>query len=819
LEDQPGHGGAWTRLADVQRRQGDAEGAVASEIKAAEAGDDAQAFFKAAQGARSVLGDKDKALALLERAYSIDHAHVEVVEALLDARLEVGDLERAAPLAYARVEHLERLESQGQGDKPAMIKASAVAGRCALRAGDRDGARKHLARARKLDASNFEVARLLADLQLESGQFEDALNAYQSVVLGATDLDDAARAEIYVKMSRCHREQAREPKAAMMLQRALEISPRHEGAIRSLIEVAGDTRARVDAQLRLITLIDGGHAQPKGENETSADEEALELRLAVAGDLGSELGRIDDAVEVIEAGLSKHGEEPSLLHQMLDLRTRGEAWHQACEVLKRLAALQDDPSAKSKYLYAGAVLLRDNVGDKDAALAVMREVLDADPDHEKAYKSSREMLEQKGDFKELSRLIRARLKALPEGANEKRAELFDALGALYEVELSDAETALAAYEQGIMFGRRGDAEAQNQRVRHAYELSLSMGKDSSEKSIELAQLLIARRPMDFDAYHQLFALFVTTGKRDGAVCVARALRFLKQANPKEQEVANAADSQRLAPRGTLTGEMWTQSLLHAEHDARLSELFSLIWAVLAVRNGQTHAHLGLNRADNETPSLQAKGLSQQLAHAGSVLDVALPEFFPRPGQPGGIKVGALVDGQAVVPTALAGGDALDTRDAATLAFRAGRAMARLSPANLPAVIVPNPQSLKDVVLGAWLAVDAGAAIPPESRGTATNVAEAINRLLPPTHKDHLRGSMGRVVEAGFEPARWLRGVEFTCTRAGLLMADSLDAAARTISVGSGELGGVPATDLVKDLVSYSVSASYLRLRKALKQAR
>ena len=51
------------------------------------------------------------------------------------------------------------------------------------------------------------------------------------------------------------------------------------------------------------------------------------------------------------------------------------------------------------------------------------------------------------------------------------------------------------------------------------------------------------------------------------------------------------------------------------------------------------------------------------------------------------------------------------------------------------------------------------------------------------------------------------------------MADSLDAAARTISVGTGELGGVPATDLVKDLVSYSVSAPYLRLRKALKQAR
>ena len=141
LEIDPGHARVWERLAEVQRRQGQVEAAVASDIKAAECGDDAEAFLKAARGARSVLGDKDRAIVLLERAYGIDHAHVEVVEALLDARLELGDLERAAPLAYARVEHLESLEAQGQGDRPAMIKASAAAGRCALRVGDRDGAR------------------------------------------------------------------------------------------------------------------------------------------------------------------------------------------------------------------------------------------------------------------------------------------------------------------------------------------------------------------------------------------------------------------------------------------------------------------------------------------------------------------------------------------------------------------------------------------------------------------------------------------------------------------------------------------------------
>jgi Tfp pilus assembly protein PilF len=819
LEIEPGRARVWDRLAEVQRRQGSADAAAQSEIRAAECGEDAGAFLKAARGARSVLGEKAQALNLLERAYAIDHHDPQIIEALLEARVEAGDLEKAAPLAYARVEHLEKLDTQGQGDRRALLSASALAGRCALRVGDRDGARKHLARARKLDASNFEVARLLADLQLESGQFEDALGAYQSVVLGATDLDDATRAEIYVKMSRCHREQDRDPKAAMMLQRALEIAPKHEGAIRALVEVAGDSQARVDAQQRLISLLDSGQGAAKGPDEGSIEEELLELRLAAAAGLADELDRGEEAAKLIEAGLEKHSDDPSLLHQLLELRTKAENWYAACEVLKSLAGLQEDPSAKAKYLYAGAVLLRDNVGDKDAALTLMREVLEADPLHDKAYRSSREMLEDKSDFKELSRMIRSRLKALPENASELRAELFDSLGALYEVDLHDPETALAAYEQAIMLGRRGEAEVQNKRVRHAYELAVEMGSDSSAKAIELAQLLIARRPMDFDAYHQLLRLFVAAKQRDGAVCVARALRFLKQATAQELELADAGDNQRVPPRGTLNAEQWRTGLLHPEHDPRLSEVFSLIWAVLAVRGGQTHAHLGLNRADKEQPSLQGNGVSKHIAHAAGVLDVALPELFTRPGQPGGIKVGALIDGQSVAPTALAGSDAIDARDEAALAFRCGRAMARMSPANLAALIVPNGPALKDVVLGSWLVVDPSAPLPADSRNSAANVAEAINRLLPASHKDHLGGAMGRVLEAGYEPARWLRGVEFTCTRAGLLMADSLDAAARTISVGSSDLGGVPATDLVKDLVAYSVSAQYLRLRKLLKQAR
>ena len=70
-----------------------------------------------------------------------------------------------------------------------------------------------------------------------------------------------------------------------MLQRALEIAPRHEAAIRALIEVATDTRSRVDAQLRLISLLEAGQAAPKGAEEGAADSRSRDGGLARSLDI------------------------------------------------------------------------------------------------------------------------------------------------------------------------------------------------------------------------------------------------------------------------------------------------------------------------------------------------------------------------------------------------------------------------------------------------------------------------------------------------------------------------------------------------------
>lgn len=810
LDLDPSRPRAWAQLADLQSQAGDAQAAAESRSRAAALSDDVELIVRAARGAVEDLGSPERALMLLTRARSFDPDHLEATDGLLRAALAAGDHAAARPLAEARIAQLDR---QRPDDNKAIVEVLGIAGRCALETGDADRAKELLARARSMDASNLDVARLLADLQLTAKEYSAALGGYQSVALGSVDLPKEDQAALYMQMAKCHAGLGQSAKEAVMYQRALELDPTHEAASRGLVAASDEPGAKVDAILRLEALL---ARAPMASDEIR--EERVEL-LREAGELcAGALDRVDDGVRHFQRALKLAPEDLGLLHGLLDLHTSHERWYEATEILEQLAELQDEGPAAAKYLYAAAVLIRDNVQKPDEALARMHKVLEVDPVHEKAFRYTVEALEASGDAKALSRVVRTRLKALPDDAVDSRVALFDMLGALYEVDLDDPKTALAAYEQAIVLAGDGEDEARQVRVRRAYELALELGEDEADKAIEMAQLVIARRPMDFDAYHALLRMFVNAGLRDSAVCVARALRFLKQANAQELELANAGDRGLNPPRGTMTGELWTHALLHAEHSPWISEVFAIIWAVISARTGQTHAHLGLQRDQKEAITAQSTGFARMLAHTCQTLDVPLPDLFLRPGQPGGAKVGALGDTQGVYATIIAGDDVLAKQDDRLTAFRAGRAVARVAPTNLLASVVPSSLSLRDALLGARLAVRPDAEVPADSHDAVTGTAASLQKMLPAAHRDHLGKIIDQVFARGIDTHRWLRGVEFTATRAGFLMSDSLEMSARVLSLGTADLAGVPPKDLIKDLVAYSVSGPYLRLRRQLKQS-
>jgi hypothetical protein len=59
---------------------------------------------------------------------------------------------------------------------------------------------------------------------------------------------------------------------------------------------------------------------------------------------------------------------------------------------------------------------------------------------------------------------------------------------------------------------------------------------------------------------------------------------------------------------------------------------------------------------------------------------------------------------------------------------------------------------------------------------------------------------------------WVRGVEITACRAGLLASDDITVASRMLSVDGRAIPGLSAADKVRDLAAYSVSQKFQALR-------
>ncbi len=558
-----------------------------------------------------------------------------------------------------------------------------------------------------------------------------------------------------------------------------------------------------------------------GSRGEQVQSERVEIIRRAASLYADELNRPADAITQLETVLEMLPGDPSVLHQMLEFCTDDERWVEAAAVLETLANLQDTAAMRVKYLYAGALIVRDQLDDHETTKIWLRKVLETDALHIKGFQAIVDLLRQNAEWRELSKVLRARLKSLPEtGAPDERGELMRQLGAVYEDHLEDPKTALTAYEQALRLAAspssQEDKEVNLESRRKLVTLCLSMGEKGGEAALPHVHALIAERPMEFEAYHRLVDLYSGMDRHDAAVCISRSLHFLKQATDKELALADSKgrEVRRGLARSAATRERWRQCVVHPLEDLRLSDLFSQIWHIVAAREGKTHAHLGVNADARVTVSLESDGIGGDIAHACQLLDVPVPDMFVQTGTLGGFSVHALAETSMVSPTLMVGDAAAAKQAQSSALFRAGRAVARVQPGHILASVLPHGVGLRNAVYGAVLMTHAGIAVPQATSEQAEIYRDQLKRHLPPARLEILKTVTLRVIEGGGADTKaWTQGVEFSAARMGFVLADSIEVAARVIL--QGEAKAVPSKEIIKDLVAFSVSEDYLRLRRAL----
>jgi hypothetical protein len=87
----------------------------------------------------------------------------------------------------------------------------------------------------------------------------------------------------------------------------------------------------------------------------------------------------------------------------------------------------------------------------------------------------------------------------------------------------------------------------------------------------------------------------------------------------------------------------------------------------------------------------------------------------------------------------------------------------------------------------------------------------------PMEIESLRKVVTKFVKSGEQAdlKKWIRSLELTANRAGFLLANDLETSARMIQADTGGVDDIPAKEKIKELVLFSVSEEYFRLRETL----
>lgn len=350
------------------------------------------------------------------------------------------------------------------------------------------------------------------------------------------------------------------------------------------------------------------------------------------------------------------------------------------------------------------------------------------------------------------------------------------------------------------------------------EVDLSdLGAPGAATDDDAATLMrrVRQNPRDAEALHAIFRQLTKAGEADRAWCTAHVLAFLGEANAEERALYTKHRATTLIrPTGAVEAAAWRRLLFHPEEEPIIGDIFAQVAS--AVLLGRVSAM----RRDKALPELDARKLQDpekstiqavRCFHWGAaILGMSAPPLLADPDRPGTVE---MLPG--IPPVSRLGRAALSGRSAAELAFLAGRHLSGYRQEHFLAALLASTKDLEDVFLAALAIGNPGMPLAAHVKQWVQPLAKAIEPLLEPQAIDSLRGQFLRFVEEGGRAnlARWSESVAKTGARAGLLLANDLEAAAKALALDTPTPDALEAK--VDDLIAFMMSERYTKLRRQI----
>jgi tetratricopeptide (TPR) repeat protein len=869
LELDAHHPIALETVAKLRESSGDSGAAVAAiEALAAKA---ATPEAKAEQWVRAAKllearGDKDGAIARYQQALDANPKDAIASAALRGAFAARGDTNAAVQL-------IERELAQTEGD---LAKAK-LAGQLARlqRDGLRDDKRAEEAarRALALDPTNLDALVVLGDISFEAKRSLEAAKHYEGVVGRADTLERAEAIRVLVRYVDALSQTGSTEKALAPMDTLLRIAPDDVQALERVAQVTfenaspkraaelfrdlltrfgermteherGQAQYRLGESLRQLgslddakkPLEDAADADPSSAAplvalgkiyqseekwndvikvktrhlDIASGDERVELLIEIGDICGEKLNDRAGAAKSFVAALEDRPDDRKLLSKLMQLYSEEKDWNKLVEVVLRLAEFVDDPKQKVKYLHTAAIVTARQTGDVDRALELYEQLLALEPRFDKAFAEAVDLERERNNWEGMERLLKRRLDSATE-ADDKVAMLdsFHKLGELYEKNLGLMDQAIDAYEAAQTL-----EPTNKERSEHLGGLYATDPEKYLDKAVASQAILLSQNPFRAESYKALRRLYTETKQADASWCLCQTLSVLNLAEPDEERFYKRMKSDTAAPaQATLDDESWLMQVMHNDADALLTSVFALIEPAVIARRSQSAQELGYDTSYLVDVSSHPSPVCQSLYYAAGVMGMQVPPAFQNPNDPGGLSFlfthePALVLGQTAlrsdVPLQPAG-------------FIAGQQLTYLRPGLYLRHLLASGTALKAWLFAAIKLTSPQFPVSPELEGAVAEAMSALEAGVTGQMRDHLTRVVAKLLTSGaaLDLKRWVRGTDLTADRVGFLLSHDLETATQIIKASDESTSSVSTDERLKELVLFSVSSQYFKLRQLL----
>jgi tetratricopeptide (TPR) repeat protein len=792
-------------LATLYRRQGDLLRA-AKLMREAEAHtnnriDKARLLYELGALYQDELGDEGQATEVLGRVLDVDPEHVPAAERLVTLH------ERAERWAVLEpvLEMLARKIDRANGDDGAVSAAllQARLGETARRLGNLDKALRAYEAAHELAPDASPVLRGLAALREQRGEWREAAALYGVASERADALPVAERVDLFTRLGRCEAEAGERAAALAAYDKVLALEPQNRPAAEAVARLhadQGDFGALIADKRALLAL-------------ASDDETRVRLSEEIGDLCADKLADVEGAIAAYRAVLAMAPTRRQTLHKVLELYTAGQQWPEAAESLERLAALEGASAVRAKYLYAAAVIRRDELDDPAGAVALLNRALDDAPDLTKAFDAIERVLADVGAWRELARNYRRMIKRLPaEGLSDLRLRLWSGLGEVSVTQLEDMEMAATALE--VATSLDPDNVQRHEQLADVY---VAAGPTHQEKAIAEHQWLVAHDADRLGSYRALAKLYGDVHAYDKLWCVAATLSFLRKADPELQAFYETHRPREFrAAKRAFNDETWLR-VVHPDEDRFIDAIFMLLGQFVAAAAAQQHQVVGLRRKERVDVAVDQRVPTRILRYVAETLELATPDLFFKESEPQSLAFFNLQE-KGVLTPALVIGKGIEQRGSELeLVFEMAKRMAFLRPERYVRSAVPSVPAL-DVALRAALALGGVPIGNGAHNGEVDQLTSDLRRLVPKPVTDQL-AAVGRKLFSArgdvIDVQGWMGAADLTAARVGFALTNDLAAAARVISTEPVAGSPVSPKHRLKDLLAYSVSEDYFTVRKFL----